>query len=108
MIKRSHEQWQSLFVAHKASDLSASDFCKEHNLCPKYFSLRQRQLNGRASSIKKKTKNKQKTFVQVKPDNTIKPLVNDSMILLQGAFGELSFPKDVSATWLARFVSALS
>ena len=44
MIKRTPEQWHALFAAHEASGLSQAQFCKEHQLCPKHFSLRRRQL----------------------------------------------------------------
>jgi len=44
MIKRSRAEWQALFAKHDASELSSAEFCREHSLCPKYFSLRKRQL----------------------------------------------------------------
>lgn len=44
MKKRTREQWQELFVQQEASGLSAAAFCQEHDLCPKYFSLRRKQL----------------------------------------------------------------
>ena len=46
MAKRTPEQWRALFAAQSASDLSQAQFCKQHKLCPKYFSLRRRQLTG--------------------------------------------------------------
>ena len=44
MIKRSEAQWQALFQHHKASGLSAAEFCRQQSLCPKHFSLRKKQL----------------------------------------------------------------
>lgn len=44
MSKRTPEQWHKLFAAQTASGLSQRQFCKEHQLCPKHFSLRRRQL----------------------------------------------------------------
>ena len=52
MIKRTPEQWRKLFLDHQASGLSQAQFCKQHKLCPKYFSLRRRQLNGKDSQPK--------------------------------------------------------
>lgn len=52
MNKRSPEQWCELFAAQEASGLSQARFCKEHKLCPKYFSLRRRQLTDRAGESK--------------------------------------------------------
>lgn len=45
MIKRTPDEWHALFAAHDESGLSAAAFCREHRLCPKYFSLRRRQLS---------------------------------------------------------------
>jgi len=44
MIKRSEAQWFELFEKHERSGLSAAQFCRDENLCPKYFSLRKKQL----------------------------------------------------------------
>jgi hypothetical protein len=44
MIRRSKEQWLALFQQHTDSGLSAAEFCKQHNLCDKYFSLRKNKL----------------------------------------------------------------
>lgn len=44
MIRRSKEQWLSLFQQQKESGLSAAEFCKHHALCDKHFSLRKKQL----------------------------------------------------------------
>ena len=63
MIKRTPEQWHQLFAAHQTSGLSQAQFCKEHKLCPKYFSLRRRQLND--GSTKRNTQ-----LIQVQPPRT--------------------------------------
>ena len=44
MIIRTDAQWRELFQQHLASGLSSSQFCKQQKLCPKYFSLRKKQL----------------------------------------------------------------
>ncbi len=44
MIRRSKEQWLSLFQQQTDSGLSAAEFCKQHALCDKHFSLRKKQL----------------------------------------------------------------
>lgn len=46
MKRRTADEWHSLFAEHKQSGLSAASFCRERGLCPKYFSLRQRQLDA--------------------------------------------------------------
>lgn len=44
MIRRNKEQWLTLFQQQTESGLSATEFCKQHALCDKYFSLRKKQL----------------------------------------------------------------
>jgi len=39
MIRFSKEEEQALIQAQKSSDLNQMQFCKEHGLNPKYFSL---------------------------------------------------------------------
>ncbi len=48
MQTRTLEEWQALFAEHAASGLSARQFCVQRQLCPKYFSLRRRQLSDMA------------------------------------------------------------
>lgn len=44
--KRTSEQWLALFSAHAQSGQPAAVFCREQGVCPKYFSLRRRQLSS--------------------------------------------------------------
>lgn len=44
MKKRTTPEWLALFELQAGSGLSQARFCKEQGLCPKYFSLRKRQL----------------------------------------------------------------
>lgn len=44
MVQRTTEQWHALFSAQAQSGLSQAQFCKEHGLDRKYFSVRKRQL----------------------------------------------------------------
>ena len=50
-IRRSAARWRALFAAHDVSGLSAAAFCREHALCPKYFSLRRRQLGWQSVAM---------------------------------------------------------
>ena len=61
MVKRSDDQWQALFAEQAGSGLSAAAFCKERKLCPKYFSLRRKQLA--AQGVTKQPPR----FIQAKP-----------------------------------------
>lgn len=44
MLRRTFEQWQTLFDQHKASGLTQTEFAKQQGIHPSYFSLRKRQL----------------------------------------------------------------
>ena len=57
MIRRTQSQWRALFEAQTSSGLSAAVFCRQQSLCPKYFSIRKRQLGWERSNA----------FVQVPP-----------------------------------------
>lgn len=46
MVTRTEEEWRNLFETHDGSGLSAAEFCQQNKLCPKYFSLRRKQLLG--------------------------------------------------------------
>jgi len=64
MKKRSEEQWRELFEQQETSGVSAAVFCKQNDLCPKYFSLRRKQL---AKVVGKK----ESGFVRVKVKSKI-------------------------------------
>ncbi|WP_185714226.1 IS66 family insertion sequence element accessory protein TnpA [Rheinheimera mesophila] len=44
MLRRTSEQWQTLFDQHKASGLTQTEFAKQQGIDPGYFRLRKRQL----------------------------------------------------------------
>jgi len=100
MTKRTAEQWQTLFQAQQRSGLSAAAFCKANSLCPKYFSLRRRQLN--VATVKSKPVS---GFVKVQSPSLIPS--NTDAIVLQGQFGRVSLPVHISSQWLAALLRDL-
>ena len=44
MALYTREQWQALITQYESSGLSQTEFCKQHNLNPKYFSLKRSKL----------------------------------------------------------------
>ncbi len=103
MIRRTQEQWLALFAEHDQSDLSATAFCQAHELCPKYFSLRRRQLVNQSLSESKQGS----VFVRMPtPIADNKP--QNQNITLRGKFGELHFASMVSPSWLAALLKALA
>ena len=99
MNRRTKEQWQALFEAHEKSGLSATAFCKEHSLNPKYFSLRRKQLHSVASQEGRAP------FVRVEP---LTNLVDTHQIKLNGSYGELLLPDSLSPEWVAALLKQLA
>lgn len=98
MNKRTTAQWRELFAAYQASGLSQARFCKEHNLCPKYFSLRRRQLNA-SEATKPGTR-----LIQVQPPK----LAADTGVSLHYQGMELRFGQEPDATLIAGVMRQLA
>ncbi len=100
MIKRTTEQWQSLFIAHEQSGMTATAFCREHKLCKKYFSLRKKQLDwSPASGPQPKMPNPFITAVVTPPPASIE---------LHSGAARLTLPAHVEPLWLATLLKALA
>lgn len=50
MVKRSTQQWQALFKQHDDSGTRAAQFCRDNDLCPKYFAKRKKDLGWRSQA----------------------------------------------------------
>ena len=100
MSKRTADQWRELFVTHKESGLSAAAFCREQGLCPKYFSLRRKQLGPVKTTLPSKPA----------PPSFIRAEVSlpDIPIELTWREARLRLPANVSPDWLSDFLKALS
>lgn len=44
MTRRTQEQWRQLIEEQQASGLNATNFCRDRQINPKYFSFRKQQL----------------------------------------------------------------
>lgn len=97
MAKRSQQQWFELFKTHEQSGVSAAEFCRQHQLCAKYFSLRKRQLGWEKPA--------EKALLPV----VIESKGSGSMNTLQLTLGDtvLSIPRAVSPHWLSQLIKAL-
>lgn len=100
MVKRTSAQWQALFAEQKQRGLTAADFCREKQLCPKYFSLGRRQLSSPDPDKSKTT-----AFVQAK--SAPPPQALTTMTLRSSNY-ELVLPTSVSVLWLAELITALT
>lgn len=104
MERRSNEQWRELFSQHDTSGVSAVVFCQQHNLCPKYFSLRRKQLmknNGEVETGFVRAQVKQETKRQ--PSDVIA-----TSLIIQCNAGQLVFGTLPQPGWLAQLLKALT
>lgn len=100
MIKRTAAEWQALFAEQRQSGLSARTFCKTKGLCPKYFSLRQKQLPG------KPLDRHPTVFIRAAVPSQSQP--GREGIYLHHGSSELRLPTTTAPQWLAEFLKALA
>ena len=104
MKKRSQEEWRELIALQAISGQSAQVFCQEKQLCPKYFSLRKKQLGLRESAS---------PFVRARL-NTMTTLTTDEQptatqaLMFRCNKGFLYFSNLPDPEWLARWLSAMA
>ena len=101
MKRRSHAQWHTLFQEQQASGQNMTVFCQAHGVCPKYFSLRRRQLMGDAVSSMTTTVS---PFVPVAVQRPIEAMALEVRL---GDSLQLCVPPSVSPQWLAALLHAL-
>jgi len=104
-MKRTEPEWRTLFAEHAASGLSAAAYCRQHQLCPKYFSLRRRQL-GWVNDIDQSQspdKSSEHTFVQASLSPAPTPAIEITHQSLT-----LRLPPSMSADWVAALVKQLT
>lgn len=101
MIKRTREQWLELFKEFEQSKLLASEFCKERNICQRYFSKRKLQL-GFGVTQKPVAKKLVKVERIVPADTAAKPRK-----LHYGDTTTITLPSAQSPEWVASLLNAL-
>ncbi|MDP5211118.1 IS66 family insertion sequence element accessory protein TnpB [Microbulbifer sp. 2205BS26-8] len=102
MSKRSRAEWLALFSQHHTSNLTAAAFCRQHKLCPKYFSLRKKQLQWTPPSVA--TESSQPAFVSAR----VLPATHAHIFTLRWQGIELTFPCGISPEWMAELVRELA
>jgi len=97
MTRRTKAQWRALIEAHASSGLTATAFCRDHGVNPKYFSLRRREL-GEGTS--KRTSN----FIRV----SAMKLPGGERITVRDRFGmSVELPLGIEPKWLAELLRSL-
>ena len=92
MKRRTPSDWKRLIEDQAASGLSAVAFCHEHNLNPKYFSLRKSQLKSESSHF-------------VKASIASQPV---GEITLKCLGVTMALPANTSPQWIAQLLRELS
>ena len=99
--RRSKEDWKKLILRQADSGLSAQQFCHEHNVCTKYFSIRKKQLGLRQSAFVPISQSR-----RVDPDIPTEVLTPASLALQYGPC-YLRFETMPDSVWLAQLIRAL-
>ena len=102
MKRRNKEEWQELILRQTESGLSAQQFCRDNNVCPKYFSIRKKQLGLRQSAFVPVLQSK-----RTKPEALATTLKFASFILRHGGCC-LHFEATPDLTWLAQLMEELA
>lgn len=105
MKKRSQEEWRELFARQETSGLSAAEFCKKNDLCPKHFSVRRKQLEWKAGEI-------ETGFVRAQVKNDMKEMDVSgravTSLIIHCHAGQLVFGALPQPHWLAQLLKALA
>lgn len=101
MANRSREQWLGLFKEFEQSDPIASEFCRQRDLCPRYFSKRKKQLGF--SGQQKPVTSKLLKIIPAKPI-----AASSQTIILQYGGSTLCIPSSLPTEWIANLVKALA
>lgn len=102
MSRKTFDDWKSLVEKQIASGLSVPQFCRQHNLNPKYFYSRKSKVvsaSNNAGFIQAKVITKQPTLLATTAEQSIK---------LVTASGELSLPCDTSAQFIVELLHGLA
>ena len=100
MVKRTEAEWRGLFEEQAHSGMTQRHFCLARRLCPKYFSLRKKQLGWKAMTPSPSP------FVRVERAHPVTPQSTPCVVVRLGRCEwEL---RDVSADWLVTLMKALA
>jgi len=101
--QRSSAQWHALFIEHEQSNLTASEFCKQHNINESHFSTRKRQLR-----MKHANQTDQRPFIKLAPPHKSNASTAQNVMVLVHRHVQLQLSARVDPQWLAKLMLALS
>jgi len=100
--QRSRAQWLELIAQQKQSGLKASEFCRQQEINPQYFSKRKRQLSSHFEPASQPS-----SFINVQPSHKISVPSKERRISLSYQNIQLQFPTSIEPQWLAQLLGAL-
>jgi hypothetical protein len=101
--QRNRAQWLELIEQQKQSGLKASEFCRQQELNPQYFSKRKRQLSSHSEPASQPS-----SFIKVQPSNKKSASSKENSISLSYQNIQLQLPTNIEAHWLAQLIRALT
>jgi len=100
--QRSRAQWLNLIKQQEESGLKASQFCRQQELNPQYFSKRKRQLR-----LNSEVSSQVSPFIKVQSSSKVSISEIESRISLSYQNIQLQLPTNVEPQWLAQLMGAL-
>jgi hypothetical protein len=97
MKRRTREEWRALFAEQLTSGLSARQFCLQRHVCPRYFSLRRRQLSALTPTA----------FVPLRRQSPVAMPDAAATVLLRHGRSTLEL-RAVSPEWVSQLLAALA
>lgn len=97
MKRRSREEWQDLISQFKSSGQTQSQFCKENDLCARYFSQKKKQLSGEEANG---------SFIKLNRDSLL--LTNASRIVIYANGIRVELPCSTSPMYLANVIESFT
>ena len=100
-VKRTQEEWLTLFAEQRASQLSVTQFCEQHHIPVTTFYNRRAQLEKHTDSAFCKA-------TVIKTELTQPPIAVAEGVEFETSVGKLVLPATISPDFLAQFIKGLS
>lgn len=103
--RRSRQQWLAIFDAQQKSELSAKDYCQQHNLNYQTFTARKSDFINNKVSRKAKSKPQ---LIKVQTQKSVNRGANNPAIMLKHGSTELHMSTPQDPCWLGMLIKALN
>lgn len=103
--KRSRQQWLAIFDAQQESELSAKNYCQQHDLNYQTFTARKSDFVNNKVSHKAKSKPQ---LIKVQTRKSVNRGANNPVIMLKHGSTELHISNLQDPSWLGMLIKALN